>query len=158
MPKFTHRGKEITRTVHGLWTLSFKHQIKEGAEKCTMDQLIQKDEVIVENILSNIRQSRRIELMRQQRQIILEIARETLNDKIGNINQSLQLEEAQIRDDASIRSTSTAQSARIPALDSSEPSSQSSLGSLPSRPRSLSSESEGNPFEAMELFCYEPQQ
>ena len=177
MPKIIKkRGAEKTRTVNGLWENSTKMEIRKAAMKCTFNQLIGPDAVIIQNIAGNMKPSRRQEKINQQEEWFLEIANEVRNSKIANLEQSLledeeiQLEaspQAPVNDIISIASSddsiqeipdSPARSPRIPGFEPSEPSSQSTLASLPSRPQSSSSESYNNPYEAAEIFGFEPQQ
>ena len=151
-----NRGKEVTHTKNGLWNQTIV-QLKDGGKRCTMSELVQEDSKIIENVCGKTNNigRRLMEKLKIQKQLILEIAKEALNEKLANVNESLLEEENHIREEGSIRSISTPRSPSIPGL--SEPSSQSSLMTLPSRPRS-SPESYDNPFEAMEIFGFEPQQ
>lgn len=159
--------KEISRTIDGLWMASTENQLRMAAKKCTLNELLQNDDTIVSNLIDKLRPTRRIELIRRQTRRILQIAKDELNEKLGQIDESL-LEEEQailenINSDSSADSsaasneTNSDQSERIPGLESSG-SSTSDLPSLPSQPISTSSDSNGNPIEAAELFCFEPQE
>lgn len=184
MPKIIKkRGAEKTRTVNGLWENSTKMEIRHAAMRCTFNQLIGQDTVIIQNIAGHMKPSRRLDTIKEQTEWFLEIANDVRNTKIANLEQSLledeeiQIEpspQAQADDVISIASSgdsieevlpspesihdSPAQSPGIPGFEPSEPSSQSTLPSLPSRARSSSSESFNNPHEAAEIFGFEPQQ
>ena len=180
------RGAEKTETENGLWEHSTKLAIEKSAMLCSIGELCGSDQSIIDNITSQMNPSRRLEKIKQQTTWILEVANNVRNTKIGNIEASLNEEEgmeilpsppAEVNQDIiSIGSSdvpspdaisspdsadqeinSPARSPPIPGLEPSEPSSQSTLGSLPSRPRS-SPDSYNNPYEAAEMFGFEPQE
>ena len=165
--------KEISRTTDGLWMASTENQLRIAAKKCPMSELLQDKNTIVTNILNKLRPTRRIELIRRQTRLILQIGQDELNDKIGQIDASIIQEEESILENADsensnqshgslvsneARNYESDQSQRIPGLNSSGSSTPSTLPSLPSQPISISSESSGNPEEAAEILCFEPQE
>ena len=174
------KGKEVSRPNNGLWREAAKESVRNAARKCTLGELATSDKNIVENVTSKMRPTRQTNLLKQEIKFITDIAREVLNEKLSNLSQALNDDENVIRRQGSIQSNSTPpesprtplenpptplESPQIPGLESegsqqsgTNSSGQSSLPSLPSAPSVASSQSSGNPWEAAEIFGFEPQE
>ena len=170
------RGAETTQTVNGLWETATKNDIEKATMRCTFGQLCGSNEAIIKNVTSNMNASRRLEKIKKQTSWILEIANKVRNIKIANLEASLNEEEGVelqpsppveaneeiisigSSPDAVSSPINSAGSPPIPGFEPSEPSSQSTLASLPSRQMSSPGSSYNNPMEAAELFGFEPQE
>lgn len=170
------RGAETTQTVNGLWENSTKNDIEKATMLCSFGQLCGSNEAIIKNVTSNMKPSRRMEKIKKQTTWILEIANKVRNIKIANLEASLNEEEGielqpsppveaneeiisiGSSPDAVSSPINSAGSPPIPGFEPSEPSSQSTLASLPSRQMSSPGSSYNNPMEAAEMFGFEPQE
>ena len=168
------KGKEVSRPDNGLWQQGPIESIRNAANQLNIGETLASNQKIVENVTSKMPRTRQTEKLKKKVKLITDIVTDVRNRKLANLPEAIQDHENQIRREGSIQSNSTPPESpqtppttpNIPGLESdasqqsgSNSSRQpSSLPSLPSAPSVASSHSSGNPWEAAEIFGFEPQE